>query len=215
VHTEQCRANRACFNNATAGFIAYDVGDLYERPNGRAVEEGRAGAFDFDSLPVRNGEDTPCICAAVPAAPSSVALPLNLQEEKQPNLVQPPSSPPPAFTPSALPDETRCKESKSPVAILARAHYECNRNSLVEKSAPAIPASQKYKSEISRQQITLQTIETQYHRVRGVPAFGPLTRVLSPVVSRAQWEIVVRSAIVGLLISLIIVGSMVAIPVPH
>jgi len=102
-----------------------------------------------------------------------------------------------------------------PVALLARAQYECNRNSFVPDSAPAVPANQKYKSEISRQQVTLQTIETQYHRVRGVPAFGPLTRVLSPVVSRAQWEIVVRSAIVGMLMSLIIVGSFLGIPVPH
>jgi hypothetical protein len=215
AHTEECRANRACHNNATAGFIAYDDDDLYDRP-GRAAEEGRAGAFDFDSLPLRDGDDAPCICATVPAVQSSVALPLNPQEEKQPEptLTQP-SSPPPAFTPSAPPDETRQTELKPPVAgFLARAQYECNRNSVVG-SIPAVPANQKYKSQSTKPQVSQQTIENQYHRVRGVPAFGPLTRIMSPVVSRAQWEIVVRSGFVAMLMSLTIVGSLLAIPVRH
>jgi hypothetical protein len=63
--------------------------------------------------------------------------------------------------------------------------------------------------------VALHTIESQHTRVRRVPAFGPITRVLSPVVSRAQWEIVVRSAFVSILISLAIVGGLVAIPVGH
>ncbi|KAI9443198.1 hypothetical protein H4582DRAFT_1808584 [Lactarius indigo] len=211
VHSEECRFNRACYNNTTAGFIAYDDDDLYERPTGRATEEGRAGGFDFDSLPIRDGEDAPCICRSVPAAPSSVALPLNPPEEKQPDVTIP-SSPPPAFIPSALPDETPYTELKSPAAFLGRAQYECNRNSVVG-STPAAPANQKYKSQITKPQVTLQTIENQYHRVRGVPAFGPLTRVMSPVVSRAQWEIVVRSALVAMVMSFTIIGSLLAIPV--
>jgi hypothetical protein len=212
VHTEECRANRACYNNTTAGFIAYDDDDLYDRPSGRAAEEGRAGAFDFDSLPVRDGEDAPCICAIVPAVPSSVALPLSPQEEKQPEFAQPSSPPPPAFIPPALLDEARYTELKSPAAFLGRAQYECNRHSVVG-STPAVPANQKYKSQTTRPEVTLQTIENQYHRVRGVPAFGPLTRVISPVVTRAQWEIVVRSAFVAMLMSFTIVGSLLAIPV--
>ncbi|KAH9002561.1 hypothetical protein EDB86DRAFT_3040520 [Lactarius hatsudake] len=212
VHTEECRFNRACYNNTTAGFIGYDDDDLYERTTGRATEEGRAGGFDFDSLPVRDGEDVPCICGTVPAAPSSVALPLNPPEEKQPDFAIP-SSPPPAFIPSTIPDETRyTTELKSPAAFIGRVQYECNRNSVVG-STLAAPANQKYKSQITRPQVTLQTIENQHHRIRGVPAFGPLTRVISPVVSRAQWEIVVRSALVAMVISLAIVGSLLAIPV--
>ncbi|KAH9080562.1 hypothetical protein EDB83DRAFT_2215585, partial [Lactarius deliciosus] len=211
VHTEECRFNRACYNNTTAGFIGYDDDDLYERPTGRATEEGRAGGFDFDSLPVRDGEDAPCICGTVPAAPSSVALPLNPPEEKQPDFAIP-SSPPPAFIPPTIPDETRYTELKSPAAFIGRAQYECNRNSVVG-STLAAPANQKYKSQITRPQVTLQTIENQHQRIRGVPAFGPLTRVISPVVSRAQWEIVVRSALVAMVMSLAIVGSLLAIPV--
>jgi hypothetical protein len=49
--------------------------------------------------------------------------------------------------------------------------------------------------------------------VKAVPAFAvPLTRVLSPVVVRGQWEIVVRSAAISLLICWVILGSLLAIP---
>lgn len=45
-----------------------------------------------------------------------------------------------------------------------------------------------------------------------VAPFGPLTRVLSPVVRRAQWEILIRSTLVGGILSLAIVGALVGIP---
>jgi hypothetical protein len=218
VHSEECRFNRACYNSVTAGFITYDDEDLYERPTGKAAEEGRAGGFDFDSLPVRDGEDAPCICAAVPAAPSSVALPLNhALEEKHADSNQP-SLPPPVPSLAAIPDDNthppRCAEFKSPSAFLSRAQYNCSRNSVVGL-IPAIPANQKYKSQATKPRVAPHTVDSQHHRMRMVPAFGPLTRVLSPVVSRAQWEIVVRSAFVAMLMSLSIVGCLLVIPVRH
>jgi hypothetical protein len=46
-----------------------------------------------------------------------------------------------------------------------------------------------------------------------VPAFkAPLTRVLSPVVVRAQWEITVRSAAVAFALCVGIGAGLVAIP---
>lgn len=61
--------------------------------------------------------------------------------------------------------------------------------------------------------------ETQVQKrnklMRAVPAFAvPLTKVLSPVIRRGQWEIVVRSAGIGFLLSWVIVGVVLAIPVP-
>jgi len=218
VHSEECRFNRACYNNATAGFIAYDDDDLYDRPNGKAAEEGRAATFDFDSLPVRDGADAPCICAAVPAVPSSVALPLNHpQEEKQPEPKQ--ASPPlPAPAVSAVPDNDahhpQYTELRSPSALLRRAQYKCNQNSVIGFT-PAVPANQTYKSQATQPRVAPHTIETQHQRIRHVPAFGPLTKILSPVVSRAQWEIVVRSTFAALLITLTIIGSLLAVPVRH
>lgn len=57
---------------------------------------------------------------------------------------------------------------------------------------------------------------TRLRRVAAVPAFkSPLTPVLNPVVTRAQWEIVVRSAMIALVVSVIVVGALVAVPVPN
>ena len=224
VHTEECRFHRACYNSATAGFIGYDDDDLYDRPTGKAAEEGRAGTFDFDALPVRDAEDIPCICTAVPAAPSSVALPLNpSHEEKRP---EPRQSLPPLPTPLVTPisdDDThliRRQELMTIAGFLGRAQHNCTRNSVVG-STLAIPANQKYKSQANQATQATQppvaphAIENQHTRMRRVPAFGPLTRVLSPIVSRAQWEIVVRSAFLSILLSLAIVGSLLAVPSRH
>jgi len=221
AHSEECRFNRACHNNTTAGFIAYDDDDLYDQSTGKAAEEGLATAFDFDALPVRDADDAPCICAAVPAAPSSVALPLNQpREEKRPEPSQPSLSPPPPtpIVPTIPDDDTlhsRQTALMSPSTFLARAqHKSCAQKSVVS-STPAAPANQKYKSQAIQPRIALHQIESQHQRVRHVPAFGPVTRILSPVVSRAQWEIVVRSAIVSIILSLAIVGSLLAVPVRH
>ncbi|CAE6375439.1 unnamed protein product [Rhizoctonia solani] len=45
-----------------------------------------------------------------------------------------------------------------------------------------------------------------------IPTFGPLTKVLSPIVTRAQWEIVVRSAIMGVVVAVILGAICLAVP---
>ncbi|KAI0720510.1 hypothetical protein C8T65DRAFT_705746 [Cerioporus squamosus] len=50
-------------------------------------------------------------------------------------------------------------------------------------------------------------------RMLQVPAFAsPLTPVLNPIVTRGQWEIVVRSALIALVLSASVVGGLVAAP---
>ena len=57
-------------------------------------------------------------------------------------------------------------------------------------------------------------VRKRFRLINAVPAFAvPLTRVMSPVIVRAQWEIVVRSAIIAFLISWVVVGSFLAMPV--
>jgi hypothetical protein len=57
-------------------------------------------------------------------------------------------------------------------------------------------------------------VRSRFRKVMSVPAFAvPWTPVLSPVIRRGQWEIVTRSLCCAFLISLIITGSLVAIPV--
>jgi hypothetical protein len=56
--------------------------------------------------------------------------------------------------------------------------------------------------------------EARRHEMLAVPAFAsPLTRILSPVVARAQWEIVVRSAAIAGLVSVVFSAIIVAVPV--
>ncbi|PIL22545.1 hypothetical protein GSI_15234 [Ganoderma sinense ZZ0214-1] len=50
-------------------------------------------------------------------------------------------------------------------------------------------------------------------RMLQVPAFAsPLTPVLNPIVTRGQWEIVVRSAVIAFVVSSVIIGGLVAVP---
>jgi hypothetical protein len=52
------------------------------------------------------------------------------------------------------------------------------------------------------------------HEMLSVPAFAsPLAPILSPVVARAQWEIVVRSALIAGLITVITSAGLIALPI--
>jgi hypothetical protein len=55
----------------------------------------------------------------------------------------------------------------------------------------------------------------RWRRMLSVPAFrSPLTKIWSPVVTRAQWEIVVRSGLLAFVVSAIAIAVLVAVPVP-
>ncbi|OJT15262.1 hypothetical protein TRAPUB_8184 [Trametes pubescens] len=60
---------------------------------------------------------------------------------------------------------------------------------------------------------TKATWQARVRRMLQVPAFAsPLTPVLNPVVTRGQWEIVVRSAFIALVVSAVVIGALVAVP---
>lgn len=74
--------------------------------------------------------------------------------------------------------------------------------------------SPKSKKEGDTSEDTETKVRKRFRLINAVPAFAvPLTRVLSPVIVRAHWEIVVRSAIAAFLISWVVVGSLLAVPV--
>ncbi|CAA7261522.1 unnamed protein product [Cyclocybe aegerita] len=86
----------------------------------------------------------------------------------------------------------------------------------VEKDggAPSRSTSSTGDSTHSREQRERKA-KRRFRMMNAVPAFAvPLTRVLSPVVVRGQWEIVVRSAVLGFLFAWAVVGSLLAVPVP-
>ncbi|KAJ3486676.1 hypothetical protein NLI96_g4064 [Meripilus lineatus] len=60
---------------------------------------------------------------------------------------------------------------------------------------------------------TSSTWRDGFKKVSRVPAFAsPLTPILNPVIGRAQWEIVVRSALMSLVCCLVVVGGLLAVP---
>ncbi|TFY74785.1 hypothetical protein EWM64_g9227 [Hericium alpestre] len=199
--------------------------------------------FDFDALPMRGegsawyGDDeSVCICPMTPAIASSVALPSTRPTSSQgnsPSLLSPTyplvEKEPPRYNaqqPRPIPLEehpARCSDL-SPRAFLARAQYKCKHNVLPLPHASSTPLSTSLTSAVApsgrdarcrRAEKHEAAVRTRERIAQAVPAFGPLTRVLSPVVSRAQWDIVVRSAMLAGLFSIIIVGTLCAVPVPR
>ncbi|KAJ7095930.1 hypothetical protein B0H15DRAFT_827682 [Mycena belliarum] len=86
------------------------------------------------------------------------------------------------------------------------------RDSLDSSSRPHLDLPQHG----TRVRVDERVVRKQFKLVRAVPAFAvPLTPVLSPVVVRGQWEIVVRSAIFALFICWAVLGSLLAIPPPR
>jgi hypothetical protein len=67
---------------------------------------------------------------------------------------------------------------------------------------------------VSRRSPSPRHPAAQLQAFKSVPIFtSPFTRVLNPVVTRAQWEIVVRSVGISLVVCWTIIGSLLAIPV--
>jgi hypothetical protein len=136
-------------------------------------------------------------------------------------LVEPPSAP-------ETVSQRACCSHLSPDSLLAHAQDQClsNGRSMADRFSeklvrPALShrdGSQDTTLDNKRSRwntlSSATAVHTQFNKVRAVPAFAsPLTRVLSPVVVRAQWEIVVRSGFVALLICWVILGSLLAVPV--
>ncbi|KAJ7134551.1 hypothetical protein C8R44DRAFT_770786 [Mycena epipterygia] len=68
----------------------------------------------------------------------------------------------------------------------------------------------------TRVRVDKSVVHKQFKLVKAVPAFAvPLTPVLSSVVVRGQWEIVMRSACIALLICWVVLGCLLAIPPPR
>ncbi|KAI0313054.1 hypothetical protein OF83DRAFT_1176054 [Amylostereum chailletii] len=191
-HSPECKFHRT---HGTAGFIyPYDDDSMHAFGEGKALENGpsiASGEFDFDALPLRN-EEAQCICRPqLPAIASSVALPMG---EKAAEGDAPPASP-------------SSSAGSSPVdARMGRTQYRCN-----EPPVPSSAPARKPHCQRGRPDVVTQ----RWAWVRSVPAFGPVTKVLSPVVTRAQWEIVVRSAALAAMISFAVVFGLVGAPVMH
>ncbi|KAG6814262.1 hypothetical protein H0H92_015377 [Tricholoma furcatifolium] len=57
------------------------------------------------------------------------------------------------------------------------------------------------------------SIRKQFKKVKAVPAFASFTRILSPVVVRGHWDIVVRSLAIAFVLTWVVIICIVAVPV--
>jgi len=148
-----------------------------------------------------------------------------------------PLSPPADPTPPAViiqPDSTSHTVQFTPKSLLARAQYQCNLNmwkvnivgshklgtpdssQSLMTTTPTSPSDSKLYSSHHRwrSEKAEENRHTHYKAVQAVPAFAsPMTPVLNPLVIRAQWEIVVRSAALAFKASCIVVGCLLIVPV--
>lgn len=105
-------------------------------------------------------------------------------------------------------------EKHSPEPSLSEISLTTPRARLTSKIPSTESKSKDKMDDDNNSEDTETKVRKRFRLINAVPAFAvPLTRVLSPVVVRAQWEIVVRSAIFAFLISWVVVGSLLAVPV--
>jgi hypothetical protein len=180
---------------------------------GREEERQSMSPFDFDLLPRR-------------LSPHS-----GRSHRGSAAAAVPPVPPPPGV---AERGRSKWSSLSSPRAMLSSAQYKCasalfyssdtsqpSETRLSEKVAAAAAAASSSssssddvlgKGKTNAEEELEGRVRTRFKLVRRVPLFGPLTKVLSPVVSRAQWEIVMRSCGCAILMGLVLVGCLLALP---
>ncbi|KAI0754959.1 hypothetical protein C8Q80DRAFT_1266490 [Daedaleopsis nitida] len=112
---------------------------------------------------------------------------------------------------SEAPTEKAPPEVRSP---LTASQGPVSPTSTLSPPSAVWPGSPSEKAPPARaQQSRTTSWKQRMRRMLQVPAFAsPLTPVLNPVVTRGQWEIVVRSAVIALVVSLAVVAALVAAP---
>jgi len=158
-------------------------------------EKQTLAPFDFDALPPRKHSLKP-------------TLPPSLDGFSDVEAQRPPE---PSFLPAR---------------IIARFQSRCNienwrlQTGYLEKepyspTTTVFPSSPSLTHHSRPSSIGTETkVKKRFRIMLSVPAFAvPLTRVLSPVIVRGQWDIIVRSSMLAFFVSWVIVGSLLALPV--
>uniref|UniRef100_A0A8H8CMD9 Transmembrane protein n=1 Tax=Psilocybe cubensis TaxID=181762 RepID=A0A8H8CMD9_PSICU len=102
--------------------------------------------------------------------------------------------------------------SPSPLVPKSESDLDPTDEKLTRKSKSKSKSKEKGKGK-SRGPEKESKVHRRFRLMNAVPAFAvPLTRVLSPVIVRGQWEIVVRSAVVAFVVAWVLVGSLLAVP---
>ncbi|KAH9950580.1 hypothetical protein B0H21DRAFT_500036 [Amylocystis lapponica] len=221
-------------SRATATFIHPfdDVGDSISISggtlNGKTAEAQTAGArqrmdpFDFDALPPRR----PRFAASPRRPPGSPPPSYTLTEKRSQNNTERDAVPEPRGGLRGLLGraQTRCSPRNAAGMHVEQVNAELAKEKVrelgdadvdvdVEKGL-ALPALLVENAPEKEKESEARTWHARLRRASDVPAFAaPLTPVLSAVVARAQWEIVVHSGIMAALISCAVVGGLLGVPI--
>jgi hypothetical protein len=177
-----------------------------------ASEKQRMDAFDFDALPalhLHGGRPRYRKCDASPPPPLSEKDPQNAVGARK--LL---------FGPKDLLRriQGKCGAVKGVIRTVLSGSGDANHQ---------LPAFRDNEEQIPKEKeqtmVTVsvhpthddpaKTVTIRFKKVSGVPMFkSPLTKILSPVVTRAQWEIVVRSALLAFCLSWGLLAGILAAP---
>ena len=196
VFPQQPQADDGSFTTTATFIHPYDFKDDYE--NKPLPEEGQPlSSFDFDALPSRVSRRD--------AQPQY----LNLAEIK-PEISSPP-----------------LKSSTSPKKFLAWLQEKCSIKWRVSPAPVTAPADMEKRPMSRRSSFGLNTrppqaspqlerkgatVRQQLKKIKAVPAFTDLTIILSPVIVRGQWEIVIKSSAIAFVLTWAIIGGLLAVP---
>ncbi|KAH7873130.1 uncharacterized protein C8R40DRAFT_1172773 [Lentinula edodes] len=225
--------NRPPFG-ATAAFIhpfdhfEDDDYDLNNPKRPLVQERQRVSSFDFDALPPPPAARVQPRSPPPPPQPRRPPYPIHSDSPKSTSSLQ--------LTPSIMviqPEQETPDKELTPKGFIRRIQSRCNINKwlvmtssnsttdLNEKVPDDLEKAEYERSNFPRPHPSLQrdqktsNLKRQFKMVKAVPAFAsPLTRVLSPVVIRGQWEIVMRSMIIACFVSWFTIGILLAVPVP-
>lgn len=203
LHRTQSKPSMRSFRNRpeygpTAGFIPSDyransASSLAETPKSLRSQQS-ACYFDFDALPTKRPRRDSVGGDSASLPPTGMNMPSSS------SVVVDPSSPHPSGPSSASPSSP----SLSGIgALLGRRQYKCNHPSGVTSSS-SVGSTDKRRRKRFAMLIPSFTA--------GVPAFAaPLTQVQSPVVKRAQWEVVIRAGTVAAILAGTLAGIVVIV----
>ncbi|KII90740.1 hypothetical protein PLICRDRAFT_39316, partial [Plicaturopsis crispa FD-325 SS-3] len=195
---------------ATASFIhPFDSWDESEDEEARTpvAERQRVSSFDFDRLPPRP-QGPPPLRSPVHSMYASKHCEKEAEQHHAFTLN-------PRIVLGGM--QTKCAHWSLPVKSRVSSSYDNEKEQYPGSPTPSFGHPAAFASTPTTIPFDARaTAEVRLKKIQAVPAFAsPLTRVLSPVVTRAQWEIVMRSSVAALLLSWVILGPLLAVPEHH
>lgn len=202
----------------TAGFIppqsgGADEDERFVPRRGPHSSMGR-GSFDFDLLPRRKRTASDRGSNAAPRRDTAIPLGSTGQQPR-------------SYERGGQQPESPSHSPTSPTlsSMIGRAQYKCNKRPYLAPAAPVSAASlspPRHPSPPSPPHFSPESEPKERRRfsfpllapsfTAGVPAFAsPLTQIRSPVVKRAQWEVVVRSGIIAFFITGAVIGVIIGV----